>query len=61
MYEEALKMLDIQYEEIWKRRIGEKRNVQYAFYNGAKAMFEGLTGKKLNISMEGKHSVKEDA
>lgn len=53
---EALKLLDIRYEEIWTKINGIQRDIQLAYYNGLVNMLETIAGGKVVLGDNGKHS-----
>lgn len=55
-----LELLDAQYNEIWTRLNGIQRDIQMAYYDGLRDMYERFSGLKVGIDPEGKHYILTD-
>ena len=61
----AMLLLNENYEQIWKKKVGKQRDTQLAYYTGMKTMMEIMLSNvyKLEIHIDvdgdGKHGIRE--
>ena len=61
----AMLLLNENYEQIWKKKVGKQRDTQLAYYTGMKTMMEIMLSNvykleiHIDVDSDGKHSIRE--